>query len=249
VVQSVIISTATSKPVDQRSVAGIHNAAQPATDLPLGSQGSQNAGQEDDQNGLDPMTKGPNSICALGPIGVQVLVTQYEALAQRDYVLGSPRVDQLLTLVQFNVFRALISNTFAMGFSMNWLEEYAISPWVYSHQAICPASLRPSMLQSTVVHHPWIDLFPIPRMRDNLLVAGDTYDEYALCNDLVDFCDVTHEKTGLIVWREPWDPSGWEVTEGFLARWGWVVKGCDELAKSKDYWRMKRGGNTLFYST
>jgi hypothetical protein len=38
-------------------------------------------------------------------------------------MLGSPRVDQLLTLIQFNVFRALVNNTFAVGFTMNWLEE------------------------------------------------------------------------------------------------------------------------------
>lgn len=48
---------------------------------------------------------------------------QYEESAYTDYMLGSPRVDQLLTLIQFNVFRVLVNNTFAVGFTMNWLEE------------------------------------------------------------------------------------------------------------------------------
>jgi hypothetical protein len=153
--------------------------------------------------------------------------------------------------VQFNVFRALISNTFSMGFTMEWLEEYAISPWIsnstHANEIVCPESLRPSTLQRTVVHHPWIDLFPVPKMRDNLLLAGDSYDEYALCNELVNFCNVTHDKTGLVVWRDPWDPSGWEISESFLSKWGWVVDGCDELLQSTNYWRMTRGENVLFF--
>ncbi|KAK9328847.1 hypothetical protein V1520DRAFT_370875 [Lipomyces starkeyi] len=178
-------------------------------------------------------------------------MARYETLAHRDYMLGSPRVDQLITLIQFNVFRALVSNTFTLGFTMEWLEEDAISPWNSSsfelNRAFCPTSLRPTMLQRTISHHPWIDLFPIPKMRDNLLLAGDSYDETALCNDLIDFCDVPNEKTGLIVWSDPWDPSGWEVSEVFLSKWAWVIKGCDEIVESTNYWRVKRGENMLFF--
>lgn len=196
-----------------------------------------------------PLAKPATSIHTLSPAGIQGMMMQYETLARRDYMLGSPRVDQLLTLIQFNVFRALVYNTFTIGFTMEWLDESAVSPWSLSAFAginpSCPASLRPTMLQRKISHHPWIDLFPIPKMRDNLLLAGDSYDETALCNDLIDFWDVPNEKTGLIVWNEPWDPSGWEVSTAFVAKWGWVIEGCDELAESTNYWRAKRGEKAL----
>ncbi|RDW67662.1 hypothetical protein BP6252_09058 [Coleophoma cylindrospora] len=151
------------------------------------------------------------------PTELRQMTEKYEAMARQDFLLGSPRVDQLLTLIQFNVFRALLKNTVTMGWDFAWLEcEEPISPWNRTdadaqQPALCPASLRPTPVQRTIVHHPWIDLWPIPRMRDNLLLAGETYDEDRLCNDLVEFCEIPNEQTGLIVWGEPWDPAGWEV--------------------------------------
>lgn len=186
----------------------------------------------------------------LDAAGILEMMKQYEISAHQAQILGSPRVDQLLTLIQFNVFRALISNTSALGFTMDWLEEDAISPWNSTSGSVissCPASLRPTAIQRTIPHHPWIDLFPIPQMRDNMLLAGDSYDEYELCNDLVDFCDVPNEKTGLIVWGEPWDPSGWEMSESFLSRWRWVVNGCVGLLASTNYWRAQRGERELVF--
>jgi hypothetical protein len=226
-------------------------ASQFLTDPPATNQSYGNAGHQAKPAG--PLAKPVTSLHTLSPAGIQRMMVQYEKLARQDYILGSPRVDQLLTLIQFNVFRALVHNTFTIGFTMEWLDENAVSPWSLSTFAnigpSCPTSLRPTMLQRKIFHHPWIDLFPIPKMRDNLLLAGDSYDETALCNDLIEFCDVPNEKTGLIVWSEPWDPSGWEVSEAFVAKWGWVIKGCDELVESTNYWRAKRGETVLALRT
>lgn len=68
-----------------------------------------------------------------------------------------------------------------------------------------------------------------------MLLAEDQYDEMALCNDLVEFCNPPNEKTGLIIWKDPWDPSGWEVSETFARRWAWVIKGYEELLASRNY--------------
>jgi hypothetical protein len=224
---------------------------QPLIDSPATNQSYGNASRKAELAG--PLVKPVTPIHTLSPAEIQEMMVQYEKLARRDYVLGSPRVDQLLTLIQFNVFRALVCNTFTIGFTMEWLDENAVSPWSLSTFAnidpSCPTSLRPTMLQRKIYHHPWIDLFPIPKMRDNLLLAGDSYDETALCNDLIDFCDVPNEKTGLIVWSEPWDPSGWEVSTAFVAKWGWVIEGCDKLIESTNYWRAKRGENVLSLRT
>ncbi|KAK5116541.1 hypothetical protein LTR85_009166 [Meristemomyces frigidus] len=190
--------------------------------------------------------------CASNLPRKQAWMARFEAQAHHDYVIGSPRVDDLLTLIQFNVFRALINNMHALRFGEEWLLEDAISPYALgttrgSSMELVPANLRPTALQCDVSHHPWIDLFPIPSLRDNLLLADDTYDEYDLCNDLVDFHGVSHDRTGLIAWDKPWHASGWEATEGFIAKWPWVVKGCRELAESTNFWRARRGEEPLHF--
>jgi hypothetical protein len=48
-------------------------------------------------------------------------------------------------------------------------------------------------------------------MRDNILRAGDSYDDLELCADLVGFFNAPVARTGLIVWGEPWDPMAWEA--------------------------------------
>lgn len=53
--------------------------------------------------------------------------------------------------------------------------------------------------------------------------------------------EVTARRKGLIVWGEPHDMKSWEATPGFLAKWGWIVDGCDELVEISNHWRMKRG--------
>ncbi|KAJ2904804.1 hypothetical protein MKZ38_007160 [Zalerion maritima] len=44
-----------------------------------------------------------------------------------------------------------------------------------------------------------------------------------------------------IVWGESHDPFAWEVSQEFVTKWGWIVKGCDDLRKSTDAWRARRG--------
>jgi hypothetical protein len=181
----------------------------------------------------------------------QRVIVQYEQLFRAD-MLGSPRVDQLLTLIQFNVFRALVVNTSALQFTMAWwTEPEAESPFNasdldYSSELSCPVHLRPTLLQRTVEHHPWLDLFPIPELRDNILRLGDSFDDTPLCIQMLEFLDLPHEKTGLIVWGDPWHPGGWEISEDFLRKWPWVVDGCHELFISTNYWRQRRGEDKLF---
>ncbi|KAI9925972.1 hypothetical protein ASPWEDRAFT_129854 [Aspergillus wentii DTO 134E9] len=210
-----------------------------------------NEGRETDVFPSELSIRRPGSIHKMSRTEILQIMAQYEASARKDYSLGSPRVDQLLTLIQFTVFRALVENTSMLGFTMDWLDEETISPWYAgvskTRISFCPTSLRPTSLQQEISHHPWIDLFPIPQMRDNLLQRYGDFDETDLCNDLVDFYDVSNDETGLIVWKDPWHPSGWEVSETFLRKWNWVVKGCDDLAKSTNYWRGIRGEKPLVF--
>lgn len=156
--------------------------------------------------------------------------------------LSSPRNDQLLVLVTFNVFRAMTINSRSIGLTIedNLDNDEALSPFidaVYpSSDFEMPMTLRPTALQRRVDHHPWIDILPCPRMRDNLLRAEDTYDEEKLCSDLI-----RYPQSGVIVWGDPWDPNCWEITEEFFDDWSWSVDGCDLLLDSTNRWREIRG--------
>ncbi|GLA19788.1 hypothetical protein AnigIFM62618_007909 [Aspergillus niger] len=51
-----------------------------------------------------------------------------------------------------------------------------------------------------------------------------------------------NNRNGWIVWGEPHCKESWEVTPGFLRKWGWVVEGCvEEVVRCSNYWRVGRG--------
>jgi hypothetical protein len=181
----------------------------------------------------------------------ETIISQFETWIKVNYRESSPLADHVLTLVKFNVFRAMLSNSLTLGFpAEDRMEDNATSPFPLSQgtgttNSSLPPSLRPTKLQCRVPHHPWIDLLPIPQMRDNLLRAGNSYDDLELCADLIGFYNSPTTRTGLIVWGEPWDAEGWEVTQSFWRRWGWTIRGCMELMRSTNYWRSQRGENPL----
>lgn len=66
----------------------------------------------------------------------------------------------------------------------------AVSPFAtlrpgYIGNQSLPLSLQPTALQRSKEHHPWLDCFPFPSMRDNLLRALDGFDEDQLCLDIM----------------------------------------------------------------
>lgn len=113
-----------------------------------------------------------------------------------------------------------------------------------------PPGLQPTALQRAVHHHPWIDLFPVPQLRDSFIRLFDnSVDEDVLCVDLIRVEGGNGEKPNLIVWGDPSDPCAWEASVPFLRKWGWVVRDCRELLDATNYWRAKRGERTLIFET
>jgi hypothetical protein len=47
------------------------------------------------------------------------------------------------------------------------------------------SSWRGGLGGRTVLNHPWLDFFPFPKMRDNLIEAGDDWDDEQLCHDIM----------------------------------------------------------------
>jgi hypothetical protein len=148
-----------------------------------------------------------------------------------------------------NIMRALIANIEMLGLSATHMDDEALSPFCTAGtwripQSTPPPGLLPTPIQSSIPHHPWLDLIPSPRFRDKLLLAIDCFDDEELCHDM---CGIGAAKSssGVIVWKDPWNSSGWEVTEAFLSKWGWALSESWDLFLSTNYWRTKRGERPL----
>lgn len=181
-------------------------------------------------------------------------IKRLEMMAYQCYMLGSPRTDLLFNLYQLNFTRALMENIRILGLTSDNLHDDAVSPFntagprQYGFEQFIPTDLRPTVVQRSVLHHPWLDLLPDPQMRDNLILAEGMFDEEQLCLDMKGAGSVRSGNTGIIVWKDPWDPSGWEVTEKFARSWGWIIWNCHDLLKSTNYWRAKRNEKPLFWT-
>lgn len=211
-------------------------------------------------------SKGQFSLCQHVPGGTIKRLQQMEQFARQaylSYTSGTLSLGHLPTLLRLNVFHALSLNAATLGLDTAWLYYDAVSPWGRPGPLTAkeleiaawprPETLQPTALQRQVVHHPWLDLFPLPRMRDNFLRAienPDVCDEDLLCMDLVEFANGGEsDSASLIVWGDPWDPRGWEASVGFLRKWGWLLEGCPEILEGTNRWREKRGEKKLVFRT
>lgn len=185
------------------------------------------------------------------------IVKAFAAKALTSYSQCQPSADHLFRLIQFNVINSLTQNAVILGLKDDWIVCASISPFGFigpsdrrvSSLPSCPENLIPTTLQQRIPHHPWIDLFPLPKMRDNFLIAISqriisVEEEQQLWDDLVESWG-GNDWTGMLVWGEPWNPQNWEVTVTFLKRWGWLLKGCDELIEASNQWRRQRGERSL----
>lgn len=171
------------------------------------------------------------------------MMTSFHALAYERYYNANPCLDHLLTLSKLNILRAILDNSKILGISTQEMEDDGLFPFNHltgdtlKNQRL-PMSLLPTLMQSDVPHHPWLDCFPFPRLRENLIEATGSFNDCDLCGDIM---DPGLDDAGMLVWGDPWLPQNWEVSEQFLRKWHWVVQGTPELLKSTNYWRMRRG--------
>ncbi|KAL5419981.1 hypothetical protein PMIN03_000197 [Paraphaeosphaeria minitans] len=197
-------------------------------------------------------------LCPNADPRVRIAMERFTQHAYRQYQQGVPNPSHLHMVLQINVNRAFDYNATTIGLALEHHEYDAISPFNkqgpllghnYSSQARdWPESLRPTMLQFTVEHHPWIDLFPFPRLRDNILVATEqamVCDEDELCHDMCHYSGSTTPKAGLIVWGDASNPCNWEVSPEFIKRWGYLLSGCMELMEATNHWRAMRSEKTI----
>ncbi|KAH6974251.1 hypothetical protein BKA56DRAFT_490745 [Ilyonectria sp. MPI-CAGE-AT-0026] len=183
----------------------------------------------------------------------RTMLQRFEAFAHQLYMTRAPQPTILPILSQFNLIRALLANMDILGLSPEHMDKDALSPFnspdrastLTAPVARLPDGLRPTNLQCATLHHPWIDLLPVPEMRDNLFRRGlDCFDEKEFCHAIRG--RIPSHDPGILVWREPWDSSGWEVTESFVRTWSWSITECWGLLRSTNEWRAQRGEKPLF---
>jgi Domain of unknown function (DUF3425) len=166
-----------------------------------------------------------------------------------------PGDDHLLSLMYYNVFRALVSNAHILGLDtiLMHADDYP-SPFITGtiDMSRVPANLRPTPLQSAVPHHPCFDIFPDPVVRDNGIRQTSFLPHGMLCMTLAGrhtwFENDRSRRHGLVIWGSPENAASWEVTQGFVRHWGWLVRGSHMLEASTNRWRWTRGEQPLFFA-
>ncbi|KAH7136941.1 hypothetical protein B0J13DRAFT_609758 [Dactylonectria estremocensis] len=173
------------------------------------------------------------------------------ALLSRAFPLSADH--KLITLVQYNVLRGMITNILILSLqdfiSTDCGYNLKIPPLPYAPPSP-PANFKPTQIQQTIQHGVWIDMIPSPEFRDNLILNQHLYDGDDLCDDLVGglyegFDDVNVR--GMMLWGDPWFEDGWEMSEGFVNKWGFLLKGCKRMVESTDRWRERRGEGRLVF--
>lgn len=142
--------------------------------------------------------------CSIAPREVDTLMRQFESLALDSYIHNSPRTDHLVSLSKLNIHRAIVENIHLVGMNMEWTKrDESISifnmPTPQLPDSLIPPSLRPTQSQRRIPHHPWLDFFPFPNMRDNLIAIQDFIDDDELCHDLMAFWDIRNTGATMLV--------------------------------------------------
>lgn len=203
--------------------------------------------------------------------------------SQPNYFKPSPTQDHLLHLIQINAFRGFFDNKIALLASTNYLtksdlgEMHVVAPeQVFPGRAAIkavsnalPESLRPTQLQTTIIHATCIDLIPFPAIRDNLIKNEGRFSWPELIEEFVghlvspscfvcpfvsrkaripyqellsydDTDDFTANRSGVILWGPAHCAENWEFTPSFLRKWGWVLEGCQGIIELTNWWRRSR---------
>jgi hypothetical protein len=111
----------------------------------------------------------------------------------------------LINLSLLNMHKAINDNIRAVGMTSRWMRDddsisiFNLPQPSFSIEEI-PPFLRPTFIQLRVPHRPWLDFFPFPRMRDCMIIAGDSFDDDDLCHDLMAFRDTRNRAATLLVW-------------------------------------------------
>lgn len=161
---------------------------------------------------------------------------------------------QLFILVQHNALQGMLTNmAILMRLSgqdfQGWDNFYTEGLSIPSEKS--PPSLRFTHKQRTVPHETWIDVIPWACMRDNVIRHQDQFDTDELCADFLGGFEEginDSEGRGILLWGDPWCETAWELSETFVRKWWFLLRGCNDLITSTNKWRQARGEKRLAIS-
>lgn len=187
------------------------------------------------------------AVCHLSPSGEYDALSRLKKMVQYYASQQILRCDLLLSVTQYNIVSSMFANSKIIGLSPELLDLDINSPFAvpFPFEIDLPQSMRPTPLQKQQPHHPWIDLLPIPNLRDSILrhLLPDELD--LLCGDLFGRCGKGTGQVGLVVWGESWDSFAYEISETVFMAWAGLLRHCPELVYSTNYWRQGRGEPAL----
>ncbi|KAJ7185381.1 hypothetical protein C8R46DRAFT_1207551 [Mycena filopes] len=164
-----------------------------------------------------PSTESAPSTSSSGPlIPANALMVACQASAQNSSNLAV-NIDAKLLFARPSmstaVFTALFQNGVILGLTCGTVVPIKSKP----QPPTVPESLQPTETQQLTLHASWIDRFPFPRMRDNMVNFAAVIDEEEFMDCI--FTSPTFEiKPGYA----SWDPVGWVVQDEFVQKWGFL---------------------------
>ena len=159
------------------------------------------------------------------------------------------RFDLLACLINRNFHAAASSNARHLGMNHSVVQHSSLTLTATQYESAPTAlNLQPVTLQHQIPHDPIINILPHARLRHNIMnaVAKSRIDAKLLSDDLrcsgglIRIQD-SWQRCGLIVWGSPQDLQSWEISAGFMYRWGHLLEGCEDLLASTNVWRAQRG--------
>lgn len=191
-------------------------------------------------------------LLSLGRHPLYEYIASFLRQAYVDWCLNHPNLWALPGLARLNTMDALLRNAFVLQIPVEYLESDDYDSIFNSSGLLSqnrphalPTDLSPTAMQKVVTHHSWLDLFPFPGMRDNILrgISTGELDENQLsveiCCDLLRL-DAT-SPGALIIWGEAWEASSWEFSPDFFRKWGQLLRGCPQALEATNHWRQERG--------
>jgi hypothetical protein len=147
------------------------------------------------------------------------LIRNPENMTQPPEVLYPETIDpmidnHLFTIPGFSLCAALHNNARLQGISCLLPTARTTPPGTLD----LPLPLHPTPLQMARIHLPYIDCFPIPKLRDKLIIWNGLVDEEDFCADLLG------TSSFVVQGMQSWDPAGWVVDRTFKEKWRFLLE-------------------------
>ena len=161
--------------------------------------------------------------------------------------------DELAQLINRNFMQAVTANAEHLGINATALRAgTATSTPRLRNTDNLPPTLKPVEVQHQLPHDPLIDTIPHSRLRFNILraIATGNLDAARFSASLRRSGAVINvqgeaRRSGLIVWNFPENLASWELSEGFVMVFGFLLEGCEDFITATNVWRTRRGERSL----